>query len=77
MITAKQYTDTYNQYRKMLREYSEIIFKSDEYRKTLTLHVRDYSDRELLITAVECIYSMTGDECFKKEVIDVIKRRSQ
>ncbi len=75
MITAKQYTDTFNRYTEMLHKYSENIFKSDEYRKTLTLHVRDYSDRELLIAAVECIYSMTDDECFKKEVVDVIKRK--
>lgn len=75
MITAKQYTDTYNDYRKMLRDYNDKIEKSSECRKTLIKNVESADLLDLLQEAVNCIYDLTGDRCFLKEVTESIKRR--
>ena len=55
MITAKQYTDTYVRYTKMLRDTGNLL--------------------DLLQEAVNCIYDLTGDRCFLKEVTASIERR--
>lgn len=75
MITAKQYTDTYNDYRKMLRDYNDKIEKSSECRKTLIKNADTADLLNLLQEAVNCIYDLTGDRCFLKEVTESIERR--
>lgn len=75
MITAKQYTDTYNDYRKMLRDYNDKIEKSSECRKTLIKNTDTADLLDLLQEAVNCIYDLTGDRCFLKEVTESIERR--
>ena len=75
MITAKQYTDTYNDYRKMLRDYNEKIEKSSECRKTLIKNTDTADLLDLLQEAVNCIYDLTGDRCFLKQVTEGIERR--
>lgn len=75
MITAKQYTDTYNNYRNMLRDYSEKIFKSSECRKTLIKNADTADVLDLLQEAVNCIYDLTGDRCFLNQVTESIERR--
>lgn len=75
MISTKQYTDTYNTYRKILREYSERMFLSSECRKTLIKESSNGDLLELLRVATECIYNLTGDECFRTEVLANLERR--
>ena len=75
MITAKQYTETYVEYRRMLRENAERIFKSTETRKTLIKNADTADVLDLLQEAVNCIYDLTGDKCFLKEVTEAIERR--
>lgn len=75
MITAKQYTDTYNDYRTMLRDYHDKIEKSSECRKTLIKNADTADLLDLLQEAVNCIYDLTGDRCFLKEVTESIERR--
>lgn len=75
MITAKQYTDTYNDYRNMLRDYNDKIEKSSECRKTLIKNVASADPYDLLQEAVNCIYDLSGDRCFLKEVTEGIERR--
>lgn len=75
MITAKQYTDTYIRYTKMLRDYNDNIEKSTECRKTLIKNADTADVLDLLQEAVNCIYDMTGDECFLKSVTNSIERR--
>lgn len=75
MITAKQYTDTYVEYKRMLRENSERIFKSTECRKLLIKNAATADPFDLLQEAVSCIYDLTGDKCFLKEVTEAIERR--
>jgi hypothetical protein len=75
MITAKQYTDTYNNYRNMLLDYHDKIEKSSECRKTLIKNVESADLLDLLQEAVNCIYDLTGDRCFLKEVTESIERR--
>lgn len=75
MITAKQYTDTYNRYTQMLTDYSEKIFKSSECRKYLLQNADTADAFDLLQEAVTCIYDLTGDVCFLKKVTASIERR--
>lgn len=77
MITAKQYTDTYNRYTKMLRDYNDKIEKSSECRKTLIKNTATADPLDLLQEAVECIYHLTGDRCFYKEVTEAIEGRKK
>ena len=75
MITAKQYTDTYIAYKRMLRDYNENIEKSSECRKFLIKNTSTADPLDLLQEAVNCIYDLTGDRCFLKQVTDAIERR--
>lgn len=75
MITAKQYTEAYVAYRTQLRENAERISKSSECRKYLIKNTASAPWKDLLANAVECIYKLTGDECFYKEVMEAIERR--
>ena len=77
MITAKQYTDTYIEYKRMLREHSERIFKSTECRKMLIKNTATADPLDLLQEAVNCIYDLTGDKCFLKQVTEAIEGRRQ
>ena len=77
MITAKQYTDTYIAYKRMLRDYNENIEKSSECRKFLIKNVDTADALELIQIAVNCIYDLTGDKCFLKEVTEAIERRRE
>lgn len=75
MITAKQYTDTYNRYTEMLKDYSEKLVNSSECRKTLIKNAETAEPLDLLQEAVNCIYDLTGDRCFLKSVTEAIERR--
>lgn len=75
MITAKQYTDTYNTWRRQLMENAERIADSSECRKTLIKNVDTADVLDLLQEAVNCIYDLTGDQCFLKQVTESIERR--
>ena len=75
MITAKQYTETYERYTRMLQKNAERIVKSSETRKYLIKNSTEAPLVELLAQAVNCIADLTGDECFRKEVINNLERR--
>lgn len=75
MITVKQYTDNYNRWTEQLRQSSEMIVHSSECRKTLIKNVDAADPLDLLQEAVNCIYDLTGDRCFLKEVTEGIERR--
>jgi len=75
MITAKQYTETYVKYRDSLRANAERISKSSETRKYLIQNADTAPLEDLLQEAVDCIYNLTGDVCFKKQVTEAIERR--
>ena len=77
MITVKQYTDNYNRWTESLRKSSEMITHSSECRKQLIRNIDAADPLELLQVAVNCIYDLTGDQCFLKEVTEGIKRRQQ
>lgn len=75
MITAKQYTETYERYTQMLQKNAERIVKSSETRKYLIKNSAEAPLVEMLVQAVSCIADLTGDECFRKEVINNLERR--
>lgn len=77
MISAKQYTDTYNQWREQLRKANVAIEKSAECRKYLIKNSATAPYDEMLIQAVECIADLTGDECFRKQVIKNLEGRQE
>lgn len=76
MITAKQYTEAYVAYRTQLRENAERISKSSECRKYLIKNTDSAPWSDLLKVAVECIADLTGDECFRKQVLEKIEGRT-
>lgn len=75
MITAKQYTDTYNLWRAQLRDGADKIIRSSEVRKYLIQNSDSAPLEDLLIEAVKCIADLTGDTVFQKEVLNNIERR--
>ena len=75
MISTKQYTDTYNTWKRQLMENAERIADSSECRKTLIRTTATADPWDLLQEAVNCIYDLTGDKCFLKEVTESIERR--
>ena len=77
MISAKQYTDTYNQWREQLQKANVAIEKSTECRKYLIKNSATAPYDEMLIQAVECIADLTGDECFRKQVIKNLEGRQE
>ena len=77
MITAKQYTDNYNRWTESLRKSADMIELSSECRKTLIKNADKADPLDLLQEAVNCIYDLTGDQCFLKEVTEKIERRRQ
>ena len=52
-----------------------MIVHSSECRKTLIKNVDAADPLDLLQEAVNCIYDLTGDRCFLKEVTEGIERR--
>jgi hypothetical protein len=75
MITAQKYTETYNLWKTQLQNGAEKIVRSSECRKYLIKNASDGDPLELLQAAVNCIYDLTGDKCFLKEVTQAIERR--
>lgn len=68
MITATQYTRTYEAARKILRDESVRIARSGETRAWLMKNLGAAPDGEIIRRAVECIADLTGDECLRKKV---------
>lgn len=77
MISTKQYTDNYDRWTEQLRESAERMVHSSECRKHLIKNARTGDPLELLQTAVNCIYDLTGDKCFFKEVTQAIEGRKK
>lgn len=75
MITTKQYTETYNTWKRQLMENADRIIKSSECRKTLIKNADTADALDLLQEAVNCIYDLTGDTVFLKTVTRSIERR--
>ena len=76
--TVKQYTETYELWSKMLIENAKRIEDSSECRIFLNKNTKTAPWDELLIRAVECIYDLTGDELFLKQVTrDINERRKE
>lgn len=75
MITTKQYTDNYNRWTESLRKSAEMLTASSECRKVLIKNIDSADPLDLLQEAVNCIYDLTGDKCFLKEVTQAIERR--
>lgn len=68
MITATQYTRTFESWQKILRDESARIARSGETRAWLMKNLGTASDGEVIKRAVECIADLTGDECLRKKV---------
>ena len=68
MITATQYTRTFESWRKILRDESVRITRSGETRAWLMKNLGTAPDGEVIRRAVECIADLTGDECLRKKV---------
>ena len=68
MITATQYTRTYDQWREVLQSEAKRIADSTETRVWLNKNIGSAPDREVIKRAVECIADLTGDECLRKKV---------
>ena len=75
MISVQQFTDRYNQWTEQLRESAERMSRSSDYRIFLIKNAESGDPLELLQQAVNCIYDLTGDKCFLKEVTQAIERR--
>ena len=75
MITAQKYTETYNLWKAQLQDGADKIARSSECRKYLIKNSSDGDSLELLQAAVNCIYDLTGDRCFLKEVTKGIEER--
>jgi len=74
--TIKQYTEAYELWTKQLRENAVRISDSTDARIYLTKNADTAPMDELLIRAVECIYDLTGDSQFKRQVTEAIERRT-
>lgn len=75
MITAQKYTETYNLWKAQLQDGADKIVSSSECRKTLIKNIDSADPLDLLQEAVNCIYDLTGDRCFLKEVTKGIEER--
>lgn len=62
-------------YNDSVKKNVEIMMASSECRKYLVKNARTAPMADLLIAAVECIYDLTGDSQFRRQVIDEIERR--
>lgn len=75
MISTKQYMDTYNAWCDSLTKSAVAISKSSETRKYLIKNSDSAPLDEMLVAAVSCIADLTGDECFRKQVLEKLERR--
>lgn len=73
--TVKQYTESYERWTAELRENAKRIEDSSDCRVYLIKNAAKAPMDELLIRAVDCIYDLTGDSQFRRQVIDEIERR--
>lgn len=71
MITANQYTRTYEAHQKILHEDAKRINASADARAFLMKNLQTGDAEELLGVAVVCIADMTGD----KTLIKALRRR--
>ena len=62
-------------YNDRVKKNVEIMINSSECRKYLTKNARTAPLEDLLIAAVNCIYDLTGDSQFRRQVIEDIERR--
>ena len=72
MITATQYTRTYEAYQRMLQDEAKRIAASTDARAYLMKNLQTGDAEELLGVAVVCIADMTGD----KTLIKALRRRA-
>lgn len=73
--TITQYTQAYELWTSQLRENARRIEDSTDARVFLLQNAESAALEDLLIRAVECIYDLTGDSQFKRQVIEEIERR--
>lgn len=71
MITATQYTRTYEAHQRMLHDEAKRINASADARSYLMKNLQTGDAEELLGVAVVCIANMTGD----KTLIKALRRR--
>lgn len=74
-FTIAQYERAYTNWQEMLKHEHERIIHSSECRKTLIKNTDTADLLDLLQEAVNCIYDLTGDRCFLKQVTESIERR--
>lgn len=72
MITANQYTRTYEAHQRILRDEAKRIAASTDARSYLMKNLQTGDAEELLGVAVVCIADMTGD----KTLIKALRRRA-
>ena len=77
MITATQYTRTYEAAQEMLRDEAQRIARSSETRSWLMKNIGKAPDQEVIKRAVECIADLTGDTTLRKRVDDDLPRVCQ
>lgn len=68
MITATQYTRTYEAYQLMLHDEAKRIADSSETRAWLMKNIGKAPEQEVIKRAVECIADLTGDTTLRKKV---------
>ena len=69
MITATQYTRTYEAHQRVLQDEAKRIAASTDERAYLMKHLADGDAEELLAVAVNCISNMTGDGTLLKALV--------
>lgn len=73
--TIQQYTEAYERWSEELRKNFQRIEDSSECRMYLVKNAKTAPMADLLIAAVNCIYDLTGDSQFRRQVIEDIERR--
>jgi hypothetical protein len=73
--TVQQYTEAYERWSEELRKNFQRIEDSSECRKYLVKNAKTAPMVDLLKAAVNCIYDLTGDSQFRRQVIEDIERR--
>ena len=68
MITATQYTRTYEAYQHILHDEAKRIADSTECRVYLNKNLEHGDAEDLLDHAVDCIAAMTGDTVLRKKM---------
>ena len=68
MITATQYTRTYEAYQRVLQDEAKRIADSTEARVWLNKNVGSAPAEECLKVALRCIYDLTGDHAMLSDI---------